>query len=129
MNNKLTTVFNDIYDDQFWFAIRATKGLLNHAIDEFKLLYRLEVSKEQIQTKIDENPSMYADICAEQVDNAELKLIDLMSDDNPTIALKATQYYLEAKGQDRGYGNKLIDDNDNNKIEGIRLIEDATYDS
>lgn len=82
--------------------------------------YKVKYTRQSVRERALNNPDEYKDILEESTDFAESGLIDLMMSKNENVKFKAIELYLRTKGRERGYGDK-IDLNFNNEAEKINL--------
>ncbi len=69
---------------------------------EFGITY----SRQAVAGRVKKHPERLKEIEDEKLDIAESKLSELMNSPDERIALRATEFYLDRKGKNRGYTTK-----------------------
>ena len=115
-NNKaraLTGKCRKISDEEFLSYLRNNGGLYARTAKAIQDAMRIELNdpdftytRQAVYSRVKEHEAELTDIKEELNDKAEGGLLDLMSDMDKNIVLKACSIWLKAKAGDRGWVDK-----------------------
>jgi len=93
-----------IDDNKFWHAMRECGGIYARTVRYIKEHYEIEISRQAVRSRANNNPELYTDIREQALDDAEDSIQTLMrQNSDKRIKFEASKYMLDRLGKDRGF--------------------------